>query len=60
MTSMAVPMTGSRHLPITAATMNNTATRTAATARMDFVGMTALTSVYSAPAQRPPLFCTEA
>ena len=59
MTSMAVPMTGSRHLPITAATMKSTATRAAATARMDLVGITAFTSVYSAPAQRPPLFCTD-
>jgi len=45
MMSMAVPITGRRHFPITAATMNSTATMAAATARMALVGMTAFTSV---------------
>ncbi|MNI48490.1 hypothetical protein D3C73_1030560 [compost metagenome] len=58
MTNIAVPITGRRQRPMIAAMMNRMATRPAATARIALVGTTALTSVYSAPAQRPELLWT--
>ncbi|OUE08511.1 hypothetical protein CMsap09_06155 [Clavibacter michiganensis] len=51
----AVPMIGRRQRPMTAVTMNSSATTAAMPARIARPGMTAFTSEYAAPVMSCPL-----